>query len=393
MTQVKMMINNKKYAILGVSLAALALSLASITAHAQQRPAPSVTVLTAKSTDYTPTSRLPGRIKASTISEVRPQVSGVINERLFEEGSEVEKGQQLYSIESNVYAATVAAAKASVAQAQANYDLAKSAAKRAENLFSTRVGSEASRDNAVATRDAAFASLQAAEAQLDRAQIDLDRTTIRAQISGVIGLSDTTIGALVSAEQADPLTTIRTLDPIYVDVTQSVNDLLKWHSSEDQRKRLDEAEIKLLLPNGNTYAEIGHLQAAEPRVEPTTGMVTLRITFPNPQHILLPGLYVEVLLPEGDSQKSFLVPQSAVMRDTDGTANVWIVEDSKIAKRPIEISGSEGNQWVVSSGLSEGDRIVTSGFQKAQVGAEVQIAPGAASNSPSEQAGAGEGKE
>ncbi|WP_346892153.1 efflux RND transporter periplasmic adaptor subunit [uncultured Roseibium sp.] len=387
-----MMINSRKYKVLGASLAALALSFASITAHAQQRPVPSVTVLTAKLTDYTPTSRLPGRIRASTISEVRPQVSGVINSRLFEEGSEVKKGQELYSIESNVYAATVAAAKASVAQAQANYDLAKSDAKRAENLFSTRVGSEASRDTAVATRDAAFASLQAAEAQLDRAQIDLDRTTIRAQISGVIGLSKTTIGALVSAEQADPLTTIRTLDPIYVDVTQSVNDLLKWHSSEDQRKRLDKAEIRLLLPNGKTYGEIGHLQAAEPRVEPTTGMVTLRITFPNPQHMLLPGLYVEVLLPEGDARKTVLVPQSSVMRDTDGTANVWIVDDGKIAKRTIEISGSEGNQWVVSSGLNEGDQIVTSGFQKAQVGADVQIAPGAASDGPAEQAGAGEGE-
>ncbi len=386
------MINSRKYKVLGASLAALALSFASITAHAQQRPVPSVTVLTAKLTDYTPTSRLPGRIRASTISEVRPQVSGVINSRLFEEGSEVKKGQELYSIESNVYAATVAAAKASVAQAQANYDLAKSDAKRAENLFSTRVGSEASRDTAVATRDAAFASLQAAEAQLDRAQIDLDRTTIRAQISGVIGLSKTTIGALVSAEQADPLTTIRTLDPIYVDVTQSVNDLLKWHSSEDQRKRLDKAEIRLLLPNGKTYGEIGHLQAAEPRVEPTTGMVTLRITFPNPQHMLLPGLYVEVLLPEGDARKTVLVPQSSVMRDTDGTANVWIVDDGKIAKRTIEISGSEGNQWVVSSGLNEGDQIVTSGFQKAQVGADVQIAPGAASDGPAEQAGAGEGE-
>jgi len=382
------MLNRRKYAISSASFAVVTLSVASMVAHAQQPPLPSVTVVTAKVSDFTPTSRLPGRIRASTISEVRPQVSGVINQRLFDEGSEVEKGQELYTIESNVYASLVAAAKASVAQAQANYDLATVAAKRAENLFSTNVGSEANRDNAVATKDATYASLEAAKAQLERVQIDLDRTTIKAQISGVIGLSKTTIGALVSAEQVEPLATIRTLDPIYVDVTQSVNDLMKWNASEDLRKRLDNAAIKLLLPEGNIYSETGHLQASEPQVEPTTGMVTLRITFPNPQHSLLPGLYVEVLMPEGDTQKAVLVPQSTVMRDTDGTANVWVVEGGKVVKRPIEISGSEGNQWVVSSGLNDGDQIVTSGFQKAGIGAEVQIAP----SIPSEQAAAEEGR-
>lgn len=355
----------------------LALLLAStITpALAQDMPPPTVAVQPAKMGEYTLTTRLPGRIKASTVAEVRPQVSGIISERLFEEGAWVEAGKPLYQIEDEIYEAAVAAAKASVAQAEANHDLAVLDADRAEDLFKTRAGSAAARDKAVAARDAAMAGLQAARAQLSSAEIDLHRTTITAPISGVIGLSQTNTGSLVSAQQAEALATIRTLDPAFVDVTQSANDLLRWNTPGQMRDFVKTAEATLVLPNGEVFAHKGQLKAAEPQVEPTTGMITLRISFANPDFTLLPGLYVEVGLPQATEKNAILVPQSAVMRDVHGGANVWIVEDGKIAVRPVTVLGASGNQWVVTAGLKDGEQIVTAGFQKAGPGAAVQIAP------------------
>ncbi len=355
----------------------LALLLAStITpALAQDMPPPTVAVQPAKMGEYTLTTRLPGRIKASTVAEVRPQVSGIISERLFEEGAWVEAGKPLYQIEDEIYEAAVAAAKASVAQAEANHDLAVLDADRAEDLFKTRAGSAAARDKAVAARDAAMAGLQAARAQLSSAEIDLHRTTITAPISGVIGLSQTNTGSLVSAQQAEALATIRTLDPAFVDVTQSANDLLRWNTPGQMRDFVKTAEATLVLPNGEVFAHKGQLKAAEPQVEPTTGMITLRISFANPDFTLLPGLYVEVELPQATEKNAILVPQSAVMRDVHGGANVWIVEEGKIAVRPVTVLGASGNQWVVTAGLKDGEQIVTAGFQKAGPGAAVQIAP------------------
>lgn len=361
--------------LLSTALCALLATTLPVAALAQQMPPPSVTVQPAVVGEYTLTTRLPGRIKASKVAEVRPQVSGIIREELFEEGSWVEAGQPLYKIDDAVYAAAVAAAKAAVAQAQATYDLSVLDANRAEGLLATNAGSAASRDKATATRDGAAAALQAAQAQLTSAEIDLDHTTIRAPLSGVIGLSQTNTGSLVGAQQVDPLATIRTLDPIYVDVTQSVNDLMRWKTGGAVSDVPKLAEAALILPNGETYPQKGQMKAAEPQVEPTTGMVTLRISFENPDFVLLPGLYVEVVLPQTTEKNTVLVPQSALMRDVRGGANVWVVEDGKIAVRPVTVLGASGNNWVVSSGLNAGDQIVTSGFQKAGPGAAVEIAP------------------
>lgn len=352
----------------------LALACLAGPVFAQGAPTPSVTVQTVSPVDFTLSSKLPGRIKASTIAEVRPQVSGIIRDRLFEEGSLVEAGQPLYKIDDETYAAAVAAAKASVAQAQANYDLAVLEANRAAELFSKNVGSAQNRDNANATRDAASAALQLAKAQLMSAEIDLDRTTIRAPIAGVIGLSQTTTGALVAAQQATALATIRALDPAHVDVTQSANDLLRWTSSPEGRAMRASGMAQLILPNNDPYPLEGELRAAEPQVEPTTGMVTLRISFPNPDHILLPGMYVEVQLPQAIARDAVLVPQSAVMRDRQGGAHVWVVEDGKVAVRDLTILAASGNQWVTTAGLKNGDAVITSGFQKAAPGAPVTIA-------------------
>lgn len=355
-------------------IAALLIGLSPL-AVAAQAPTPSVTVIAAQPTDYTMTARLPGRIKASTISEVRPQVSGIIRERQFEEGSEVEAGQPLYTIEDETYAAAVTAAQASVAQAQANYDLAVREAQRAEELLATNAGSGQRRDSAVATRDAASAALQLAQAQLQSAEIDYERTTIRAPIAGAIGFSQATPGTLVAAQQPTPLTTIRALDPIYVDVTQSANDLLRWRQAETQGGVLAMGQATLILPTGDEYPVKGELRAAEPQVEPTTGMITLRIAFPNPDKLLLPGLYVEVLLPQVEEQGVYLVPQSVVMRDAQGTPHVWVVENGTVAVRNLSILTSDANNWVVTGGLNPGDQIVSTGFQKVAPGAPVEIAP------------------
>lgn len=369
--------------------AALLISLSPLAVSAQgQAPTPTVTVIAAQPTDYTLTARLPGRIKASTISEVRPQVSGIIRERQFEEGREVEAGQPLYTIESETYAAAVSAAEASVAQAQANYDLAVREAQRAEELLATNAGSGQRRDSAVAGRDAANAALQLAQAQLQSAQIDLERATIRAPISGVIGFSQATPGSLVAAQQPDALTTIRALDPVYVDVTQSANDLIRWRQAERRGGVLATGQATLILPTGEEYPVKGELRAAEPQVEPTTGMITLRIAFPNSDKLLLPGLYVEVVLPQIEEKGVYLVPQSAVMRDQQGVPHLWVVENGTVAVRTLTILTSDANNWVVTDGLNPGDQIITTGFQKVGPGAQVEIAPSedpAADAAPSTQ--------
>lgn len=361
----------------GGLLAALCLSLAAgplAAQHAPGGPSP-VTVLVAAAQDYPLTARLPGRIKASTVAEVRPQVSGIIRERLFEEGAAVTAGQALYKIEDDTYIAALAAAKASVAQAKANFDLAVIEEKRAVELFGSNAGSAQKRDTAIAAREAAAAAMQVAEAQRMSAEIDLDRTTIRSPIDGVIGLSQTTTGALVAAQQTTALATIRDLDPVYVDVTQSATDILRLTTTPEGREMRATGEAALRLADNSTYPQKGRLEAAEPQVEPTTGMVTLRMTYANPDHTLLPGMYVEVDMPQAIARGAIALPQNAVMRDRGGNAYVWIVEDGKVAQRPVHLATSSGNTWIVTDGVRAGDQVITSGFQKTAVGAPVTIVP------------------
>lgn len=348
-----------------------------LAATAQDAPTPSVTTMTVAPAEFTQTVRLPGRVKASTVADVRPQVSGIISERLFEEGTLVEKGDPLYKLEADTYAAAVAAARASVAQAEANFALAEREAQRYVELYAKNTGTGQQRDTAIAERDSAQAALQMAQAQLQNAEIDLDRATIRAPISGVIGLTRSTAGSLVGAQQTDALTTIRTLDPVYVDVTQSANDLLAWDSDPESRKMQMPSQARLILPNGQVFDHAGELRAAEPQVEPTTGMVTLRIAFPNPDTRLLPGLYVEVDLPVAHVAEAVLLPKNVVMRDETGAASVWLVEDGVVTVRPVEIMTGSGNDWVTTGGLAAGDEVITAGFQKVAPGAQVEIAPAA----------------
>lgn len=345
-------------------------------------PAP-VGFVAVEITDHQITARLPGRVKASTVAEVRPQVSGIIREQLFEEGRVINAGDPIFKIEDDSYRAAVAAARAAVTQAKASYELAITEEKRAQELFGNNAGSAQKRDAAVANRQSAEAGLQAAEARLMSAEIDLERTTIRAPISGVIGLSQATIGALVAAQQPTTLATIRQLDPVHVDVTQSAVDLLRYTSTPDGREMQSTGEAEMTLSDGTVYNVKGRLAAAEPQVEPTTGMVTLRMTYPNPDHTLLPGMYVEVHLPQAIVRGSALVPQNAVLRDRSGATSVWVIENGTVAVRPVKVAGTAGNKWVIQEGLKAGDQVITSGFQKTGPGAAVTPVPeGAAAAAP-----------
>ncbi len=343
-------------------------------AIAQQAQGPTpVTVVTLAPQDVTLTSLLPGRVAASAEAEVRPQVNGIITERLFEEGADVTIGDPLYQIDKATYEATVRQSRAGVAQAAAQLRAAEREARRLVELQSRNVASEQALDEATSTRDAAAAGLELAEAQLNSAEIELSRTTIRARLSGRIGLSLTSQGALVTASQAQPLTVIRNINPVYVDVTQSAADLLRWRRGETERELEDaDATVRLKLADGSDYSETGQLKAAEPNVNPQTGVVTLRMQFDNPDLLLLPGMYVQVDMPVEVARDVYLVPQEGVVRDRRGRPLAWVVNgDGVIEERALNIIQDRGNAWVVDEGLNPGDRVIVAGFQKTAPGATV----------------------
>ncbi|MET4128620.1 membrane fusion protein (multidrug efflux system) [Roseovarius sp. MBR-38] len=357
-----------------IRVLALCTGLVPGLAMAQQAaPAPPVTVVTLSPQDVTLTSLLPGRVAASAEAEVRPQVNGIITERLFDEGADVTMGDPLYQIDTATYEAAVRQARASVAQAEAQLRAAEREARRLVELQARNVASEQALDEATSTRDSAAAGLDLAEAQLNSAEIELSRATIRARLSGRIGLSKTSQGALVTASQAEPLAVIRTIDPVYVDVTQSAAELLRWRRGETARDLEGaDATVRLRLADGSDFGETGHLKAAEPNVNPQTGVVTLRMQFDNPDLLLLPGMYVLVEMPVEKAEAVYLVPQEAVIRDRRGRPMAWVVNGAGvIEERALSVIQDRGNAWVVDAGLNPGDRVMVAGFQKAAPGATV----------------------
>ena len=350
-------------------------AMAASPAHAQQqdRPPTPVTVVTLEEQTVTVTSTLPGRVVASGVAEVRPQVNGIIVERLFEEGSAVKEGDVLYRIDPATYRAQVVAAEAAVNQAQVSLDSANRELARMEKLRKSNVASEQSVDTAQTTRDSADAALQVAKAQLLAANIDLDRTTIRAQISGAIGLSLTTQGALVISGQSNPLAVIRKLDPVYVDVTQSAADLIRWKRKGPQSVGANaDTKVELTLADRTAYDQTGELTAAEPHVDELTGVVTLRLQFPNPDEMLLPGMYVQVAMPQGVIDNAVLVPQEGVSRDRRGNPTAMVVNaDNVVEQRTLTIVSDRGGDWIVSDGVEAGDKVIVEGLQKIAVGATV----------------------
>ena len=384
-----------------IGAAALSGALSGALAQAPGAEAPppaAVTVVTLKAQDVTLTASLPGRVVASAEAQLRPQVSGLIVERLFDEGSEVSQGDPLYRIDPRIYQAAVAQAEAALAQAQAQADAARRDAERVVALRDRRVASEQTEDTALSARDAAEAAVQAAQAQLLAAQIDLDRTTITAPIDGVIGLAQVSPGALVTAGQETPLAVIRRIDPVRVDVTQSAAEIIRW-----QRMGADAAlpegvdrTVTLRLADDSIYDQTGSLTAAEPRVDETTGVVTLRMEFSNPDGLLLPGMFVLADIPQAQLRGAILAPQEGVSRDRRGRPVALVVNDQNVVEeRALDIAQDRGSAWIVTDGLAEGDRIIVAGLQRAAPGATVApqerdaAGPAGPADAPAAQAAAG----
>jgi len=319
-------------------------------------------------------TELPGRTAAYRVAEVRPQVSGIVKKRLFREGAEVKAGQQLYQIDSARYEANLASARATLAKARANVKTSQAKASRYADLVKINAVSKQDYDDVVATLAQYRADVQAAKAEVDLARIDLDYTKVYAPISGRIGKSSVTEGALVTASQTTTLAKVTQLDPIYVDMTQSSDDLAKLRraveSGQLQGNVRSGAQVRLVDSSGDpTYDMVGSLQFSDVTVDQTTGTVTLRALFPNPKHELLPGLFVRTRMEEGVKNNALTVPQAALVRDAAGGANVWMIgADGKVALHPIKVAQANGGGWVVESGLKSGDQVVVEGLQRLRPG-------------------------
>lgn len=363
------------------AMLAAALFLAACSQEQAKAPAgmggvgkPEVGVVTLHPQSVAITAELPGRTGASLVAEVRPQVNGIIQQRLFNEGAEVVVGQPLYLIDPASYKAAYDSAVAAQQKAEAAVSTAQAKFDRYAGLLKQKVVSQQDYDDAAATLAQAQADVASAKASVETARISLDRTSITAPIAGRIDKSTLTPGALVTANQETVLTTIRALDPINVDVTQSSTNLLNLRQaiSEGRLKFSGpNVSVKLKLDNGTIYARTGKMEFAGANVDQTTGTFALRAQFPNPDRLLLPGMYVRALVEEGVAQNSFLVPQRAVTRNTKGEATAMVINtQGKVETRVLAVRNSVGNNWLVDSGVGDGDRVIVEGLQLARPGGD-----------------------
>jgi membrane fusion protein (multidrug efflux system) len=338
-----------------------------------------VTVVTIQPQRVALTTELPGRVAASLIAEVRPQVGGILQNRLFTEGADVKAGEVLYQIEPASYQAAHDGARAALAKAEANVEPLRLRAERYKELLPSEAVSGQDYDDAVAALKLAEAEIQAAKAALQAAEINLNFTKVTAPIAGRIGRSAVTNGALVTAGQPAPLATIQQLDPVYVDVTQSSTEMLRLRKSLESGQlttATGQAKVQLILDDGTPYAETGTLKFTEAFVDPSTGSVTLRNLFPNPKLVLLPGMFVRTVLEEGVKEQGILVPQRGVTRNPAGKAMVMVVgAGEKVEARVIETDRTVGDNWLVTDGLKAGDRVILEGLQKARPGTPVIATP------------------
>lgn len=320
---------------------------------------------------------LPARVNAFQVSDVRPQVNGVIQRRLFKEGSIVRLGQTLYQIDPSVYRAAVAQAQANLQSARANAVAARALAARYKPLVEMQAVAKQDYTNAVAQARIADASIAQNAAALQTAQVNLRWTQVPAPITGQSGLSNFTEGALVTTGQTNPLTTITRLDPIYVDMQQSAADLLKLRQSLARGGAIPTtAQVRLTLPDGSDYGATGTVQFSQVLVDPSTGAVTVRASFPNPQAILLPGMFVTTSFAQAVDTSAFLVPQQALSRDPQGNATVWVVGPGNTAvQRIVQADRTQGAYWVVTSGLAGGDKVITQGTGNLIPGAKIKPVP------------------
>ncbi|CEA59555.1 TPA: multidrug efflux RND transporter periplasmic adaptor subunit AcrA [Salmonella enterica subsp. enterica serovar Paratyphi A] len=338
---------------------------------------PEVGVVTLKTEPLQITTELPGRTVAYRIAEVRPQVSGIILKRNFVEGSDIEAGVSLYQIDPATYQATYDSAKGDLAKAQAAANIAELTVKRYQKLLGTQYISKQEYDQALADAQQATAAVVAAKAAVETARINLAYTKVTSPISGRIGKSSVTEGALVQNDQASALATVQQLDPIYVDVTQSSNDFLRLKqelANGSLKQENGKAKVDLVTSDGIKFPQSGTLEFSDVTVDQTTGSITLRAIFPNPDHTLLPGMFVRARLQEGTKPTALLVPQQGVTRTPRGDATVLVVgADNKVETRQIVASQAIGNKWLVTDGLKAGDRVVVSGLQKVRPGAQVKV--------------------
>jgi membrane fusion protein (multidrug efflux system) len=336
------------------------------------------------------TTELPGRTAAYLIAEIRPQVNGIIRQRLFEEGSDVKAGSLLYQIDPAPYEAAYEQAKAALAVAEANLPPVRLRAERLKGLVEIHAVGQQDYDDAAAALLRAEASVASARAAVESARINLGYTPIRAPISGRIGRSAVTVGALVTAYQPTELAVIQKLDPIYVDVTQASADLLRLRrdmASGELKSTGSHRKVKLLLEDGTPYAHEGKLQFRDVTVDSTTGSVVLRVVFPNPEHVLLPGMFVRAIVEEGVNEKAILAPQQGVTRDAKGNATALVVgPESKVEERALTLDRAIDDRWLVTAGLADGDQVIVEGLQRIRPGVPVKAIPfvaGPAGSGPS----------
>lgn len=372
-------------------LAACLIALASAAACKEeappqrQMPPPQVTVVTLKTQPVTLTRELPGRTTPFMIAEVRPQVNGIVKKRLFTEGSVVKAGDALYQIDDATYRADYATAQAAVSRAKVTLESTRLRAERAKELMRSNLVSTQEEENAVAAFRQAEADLKAAEAALQRSAVVLGYSRITAPIGGRVGKSTVTQGALVTANQPQPLATVQTLDPIYVDLTQSSGELLQLRREVERGTLQRDASlpVTILLEDGTRYSHEGRLAFADVTVDPGTGSFALRIQVPNPDNILLPGMYVRAVVGVGVRQDGVLVPQPGISRDPKGNATAMVVgKDGKVEARVVQASRTVGDQWLVDAGLAPGDKVIVEGLQKIRPGVPVQATEAPPSPTP-----------
>src|SRR5512135_516875 len=340
-------------------------------------PAPQVTVVTVKPQSVVIKTVLPGRTSPTVIAEVRPQVTGIVQSRTFIEGAEVKAGSTLYKLDPATYQTAFESARAAVAKADAAVQTARRNVERNKELVAIKFVSQQAYDDAVTTLHQNEADLAAAKAAAEAARINLAYTSVVAPISGRVGKSAVTAGALVTANQPTPLATIQQMNPMYVDVTQSSSEVLRLRramaSGELKRARADAARVTLLLEDGTPYAQDGTLQFSDVTVDASTGAITLRALFPNPDGVLLPNMYVRAVIEEGVRDNAILVPQQAVTRDPKGQAIAMVVgANNTVEARILTTARTLGSDWLVDAGLKPGDRVIVEGLLRARPGATVQ---------------------
>jgi membrane fusion protein (multidrug efflux system) len=373
-----------------VPTVAVVMLVSALTGCGQKNPgqyamqAPQVTVVTLQPQAVRLTRELPGRTSAYLVAEVRPQVSGIVKQRLFTEGALVKAGQPLYELDDAPYRAAYNNANASLQKAGATLDAARITARRDAELIRIDAVSQQDNDNAIATQRQAEADVVAAHAAVDSAAVNLAYAHIVSPITGRIGKSSVTQGALVTQNQTNAMATVQQLDPIYIDVNQSSSEWLQLRQ-EVESGRVEAngagAQAQIVLENGTAYGHGGRLQFADVTVDPTTGEFLLRAIVPNPDHILMPGMYVRAVISEGVMPKGLLAPQQGIARDPKGNATALVVDaQNKVESRNVKVARTIGDKWLVDEGLSPGDRLIVEGLQKVRPGVAVQPVEEAASS-------------